>query len=89
MIELAATITPASVLTRREHLIGHPFSCSYILSVSLCRKAGHGKLMFYGGPVLRTIGVVGFGVMNLLRSGGVAEGHLQHGNADLESYRYL
>jgi hypothetical protein len=45
--------------------------------------------MFYGGPVLRTIGVVGFGVMNLLRSGGVAEGHLQHGNADLESYRYL
>jgi hypothetical protein len=45
--------------------------------------------MFYSGPVLRTIGVVGFGVMNLLRSGGVAEGHLQRGNADLESYRYL
>jgi hypothetical protein len=40
MIELAATITPASVLTRREHLMGHPFSCSFILSVSLCRKAG-------------------------------------------------
>jgi hypothetical protein len=45
--------------------------------------------MFYGGPVLRTIGVVGFGVMNLLRSGGVAEGHLQHGRCGSESYRYL
>ena len=56
-----------------------PLFLSFILSVSLCRKAGHGKLMFYGGPVLRTIGLVGFGVMNLPRSGGVAEGHLQHG----------